>query len=142
MDALGIFDMAVSYCGNDIKFTELKEFLNLPDKEVFFNISNNIKEGNPEEILKYFSTLEEQGFDLQTFYNGITEHFRNLLIMKTTGNQNLLDESDLIKKKYNDNNRYEPKQNKHNEYYLIESNGNLGIYDNEGKICEAIKKTK
>jgi DNA polymerase-3 subunit gamma/tau len=99
-DALGIFDMAVSYCGNDIKFTELKEFLNLPDKEVFFNISKNIKESNPKEILKYFSTLEEQGFDLQTFYNGITEHFRNLLIMKTTGNQNLLDESDLIRKKY------------------------------------------
>jgi len=101
-DALGIFDMAVSYCGNDIKYSELKDFLNLPDKEVFFNISKYIKEDNPKEILKYFSTLEEQGFDLQTFYNGITEHFRNLLIMKTTNNQDLLDESDLIRKKYNE----------------------------------------
>jgi DNA polymerase-3 subunit gamma/tau len=99
-DALGIFDMAVSYCGNDIKFSELKEFLNLPDKEIFFNISKFISEGNSKEILNYFNKLEEQGFDLQTFYNGITEHFRNLLIMKTTGNQDLLDESDLIKKRY------------------------------------------
>ena len=101
-DALGIFDMAVSYCGNDIKYAELNDFLNLPDKEVFFNISKYIKEGNPKEILKYYSTLEEQGFDLQTFYNGVTEHFRNLLIIKTTNDHDLLDESDLIRKKYNE----------------------------------------
>lgn len=99
-DALGIFDMAVSYCGTNIKYSELKVFLNLPDKEIFFNISKYIHEGNPKEILCYFSKLEEQGFDLQTFYNGITEHFRNLLIIKTTDNEALLDESDLIKKRY------------------------------------------
>ncbi|MFC2093030.1 DNA polymerase III subunit gamma/tau [Bacteroidota bacterium] len=99
-DALGIFDMAVSYCGMDIKYSELKVFLNLPDKEIYFNISKYIHEGNPKEILNYFSKLEEQGFDLQTFYNGITEHFRNLLIIKTTDNEALLDESDLIKKRY------------------------------------------
>ncbi len=99
-DALGIFDMAVSYCGMDIQYPELKIFLNLPDKEIYFNISKYIHDSNPKEILSYFSKLEEQGFDLQTFYNGITEHFRNLLIIKTTGNEALLDESDLIKKRY------------------------------------------
>ena len=99
-DALGIFDMAVSYCGTDIKYSELKVFLNLPDKEIYFNISKFIHDGNPKEILCYFSKLDEQGFDLQTFYNGITEHFRNLLIIKTTDNEALLDESDLIKKRY------------------------------------------
>ena len=99
-DALGIFDMAVSYCGMNVKYPELKVFLNLPDKEIYFIISKYIHEGNPKEILNYSSKLEEQGFDLQTFYNGITEHFRNLLIMKTTGNEALLDESDLIKKRY------------------------------------------
>jgi|WetSurMetagenome_2_1015567.scaffolds.fasta_scaffold137619_2 DNA polymerase III subunit gamma/tau len=99
-DALGIFDMAVSYCGIDIKYKELKEFLNIPDKEVYFNVSKFICEGNSKEILGYLDELQEKGFNLQTFYNGIVEHFRNLLIVKTTENVNLLDESDIIKKKY------------------------------------------
>lgn len=66
----------------------------------------------------------------------------NKLFMKSTCKDGSSGDIEFIKKKYNDNNCYEPKQNKHNEYYLIEANGNLGIYDNEGKICEAIKKTK
>lgn len=99
-DALGVFDLAVSYCGNKIAFDELKEFLNLPGKEVYFKISDYIKNSDASSILKYFDELIELGFDLQTFFNGISEHFRNLLIMKTTKNPSLLDESDLIRKKY------------------------------------------
>lgn len=36
------------------------------------------------------------------------------------------------KTRYNDD-------NKHGEYYILETNGNLGLYDNEGKFDEAIK---
>ncbi|MBK8549978.1 MAG: DNA polymerase III subunit gamma/tau [Ignavibacteria bacterium] len=70
-DAQGIFDMAVSFCGDKIKYEELKNFLNIPDKEIYFNISKYISEGNAKEMLTYFSKLNEQGFDLQTFYSGI-----------------------------------------------------------------------
>lgn len=99
-DALGVFDLAVSYCGNKITFDELKEFLNLPGKEVYFKISDFIKNSDASSILKYFDELIDLGFDLQTFFNGISEHFRDLLIVKTTQNPSLLDESDLIRKKY------------------------------------------
>lgn len=99
-DAQGIFDMAVSFCGDKIKYDELKNFLNIPDKEVYFNITKYIREGNTKEILNYFNELLEQGFDLQTFYNGLTEHLRDILILNTTGKSDLLDESDSIKEKY------------------------------------------
>lgn len=99
-DALGIFDMAISFCGNKIKYDELKNFLNLPDKEIYFNVSGYIKNENPKELLNYINFLQDQGFDLQTFYSGLTEHFRNILVIKTTGKPDLLDESDFIKKKY------------------------------------------
>lgn len=99
-DAQGIFDMAVSFCGDKIKYDELKNFLNIPDKEVYFNITKHIREGNTKEILNYFNELLEQGFDLQTFYNGLTEHLRDILILNTTGKAELLDESDSIKEKY------------------------------------------
>lgn len=99
-DALGVFDMAVSFCGNNIKYKELKEFLNLPDKEVYFEVSKFIRECNVKEMLNYFYKLGERGFDQQTFYTGLIEHFRNLLVVKSTGNIDLLDEPDVMKKKY------------------------------------------
>jgi len=99
-DALGVFDMAVSYCGNEIKYSELKSFLNIPDKDIYFTISNNIKESDAGAMLNFFSDIQHQGIDLQTLFNGINEHFRNLLIIKTTKNETLLDESDVIRQRY------------------------------------------
>jgi len=99
-DAQGIFDMAVSYHGNKITYGELKEFLNIPDKEIYFNFSNFISEGNSKQILTFFNKLNEDGLDLQSFYNGLTRHFRDLLIVKTTGNPELLDEPETIKNEY------------------------------------------
>lgn len=99
-DAQGIFDMAVSFCGDKIVYKELKNFLNIPDKDIFFNFSKYIREGNAGEMLTYFGKLNEQGFDLQSFFQGITEHLRDLMIIKTTGNAGLLDESDSVKERY------------------------------------------
>jgi DNA polymerase III, subunits gamma and tau len=99
-DALGIFDMAVSFCGNNITFDELRGFLNLPDKEIYFEISNRVISSDAKGIIEYFEEVSSRGFDLMTFYNGVTEHFRNLLLVKTTGSPDLLDESEAVKSMY------------------------------------------
>jgi DNA polymerase-3 subunit gamma/tau len=99
-DALGVFDMAISFCGENIKYTELKEFLNLPDKDVYFKLSDYINKADSKSLVDYFNELISKGFDMQTFYTGLTEHFRNILILKSSGNIDLLDETDLIKKNY------------------------------------------
>ena len=99
-DAQGVFDMAVSFCGDKIKYEELKNFLNIPDKEIYFNISKFIREGNSKEMLRYFNELDDQGFDLQTFFNGVTAHLRDLMIVNSTGSTDLIDESDSIREKY------------------------------------------
>jgi len=49
-------------------------------------------------------------------------------------------DEEFIKKQIKGKTRYELKQNKHKEYYIIEANGNLGMYGNDGKFGEAIKK--
>ena len=99
-DSLGVFDMAVSYCGNKIKYEELKEFLNLPDNTIYFDTSKFIVTSDVKSIIAYFSELEESGLDIITYLNGITDHYRNLLIVKTTEKADLLDESDDTKKKF------------------------------------------
>jgi len=99
-DSLGIFDMAVSFCGDTVNFESLKEFLNLPDNSIYFDTSKFIVTSDIKNIIGYFSSLEENGLDIITYLVGITDHFRNLLIVKSTGNTDLLDESDDTKKKF------------------------------------------
>jgi DNA polymerase-3 subunit gamma/tau len=99
-DSLGIFDMAVSFCGENIEFKSLKEFLNLPDNTIYFNTSKFIITSDIKSIISYFNNLEENGLDIITYINGITDHYRNLLIVKSTENSDLLDESDDTKSKF------------------------------------------
>lgn len=138
-DAQGIFDMAVSFCGDNIKFDELNKFLNLPDKETFFKISDFIQEGNSKEIILYFNSLIDQGFDLQTFYNGLLEHLRNLLIIISTKNIELLNESDVIR------NRYMQSAEKYTEgqvlrllKILFESEGRFKFSGNQKLLMESM----
>lgn len=138
-DAQGIFDMAVSFCGDKIIYEELKNFLNIPDKEIFFNISKFIREGNVKDILTYFNELNEKGFDLQTFYQGITAHFRDLMIVKSTGKAELLDESDSVKEKYiNEVKGFSDEQISRLMKVLFEAESRFKYSSNQKILLEAI----
>jgi len=62
----------------------------------------------------------------------------NKLLMKTTfkGGSSMEDEIKTSKK--DGKTRYDD-DNEHGEYYILESNGNLGMYSADGKFDEAIK---
>ena len=138
-DAQGIFDMAVSYCGDKIKYEELKNFLNIPDKEIYFNISKFIRDGNAKEMLTYFGEMNEKGFDLQTFYHGITEHLRDIMIVKSTGNPELLDESDSVKEKYlNESKEFTDEQIARLMKILFEAENRFKYSSNQKILFESI----
>lgn len=138
-DSQGIFDMAVSFCGENIKFDELNKFLNLPDKETFFKISDYIQEGNSKQIISSFSSLVDQGFDLQTFFNGLLEHLRNLLIIVSTSNVELLNESDVIRSRYLETSKkYTEGQVLRLLKILFESEGRFKFSGNQKLLLESI----
>ncbi len=99
-DALGVFDSAVSYCGDKITIDDLVSFLNIPQKEIYFSIAEFVNSGDVKGALNYFNELNARGLDIQTFFNGLTEHFRDLLIIKSTSEEELIDEPDSIKEKF------------------------------------------
>lgn len=99
-DAQGLFDMSAAYCDNDITFEKLKLFFNLAESDVFFNISTLIKEKNCEGLLDYFDELMNKGYDMQTFLDSLTGHYRNLLMAVSTGSVDLIMESENVKQKY------------------------------------------
>jgi DNA polymerase-3 subunit gamma/tau len=99
-DALGVFDSAVSYCGNKITIAELLSFLNLPQKEIYFTVAEFIHNGDVKGALSFFNEQNARGLDIQTFFNGLTGHFRDLLIVRSTSDAELIDEPDSIKEKF------------------------------------------
>jgi len=102
-DAQGLFDMSAAYCDNEITFDKLKAFFNLAQSDVYFEISDLIKQKDAKGLLNYFDSLMDKGYDMQIFLDGLTEHYRNLLIACSTGSPELIIESEPVKQKYAEN---------------------------------------
>ena len=101
-DALGVFDFVVSYFGEKVTYKELKEFLNIPDKEMYFGITDIIKAGDTNKLLQIINEICETGIDLQILFNGMMEHLRDMMVTASTKSSDLINESDVIKKMYLD----------------------------------------
>lgn len=102
-DAQGLFDMSAAYCDNDISFDTLKSFFNLVDSDVYFRITELIKSENGSELLAYFDELLNKGYDMQSFLDGLTGHYRNLLVSAATNSAQLIIDSESAKQKYQSN---------------------------------------
>lgn len=99
-DAQGLFDMSAAYCDNNITFDKLKAFFNLAESDVYFNITDLIKSKDGKGVLNYFDELMSKGYDMQTFLDGLTEHYRNLMVTRSTGSADLIMEAETVKQKY------------------------------------------
>ncbi len=101
-DAQSIFDQVVAFCGMEIKYEDLSGALHLIDQEFFFRISGAIREQNVSEMFTMTSEVINQGYDLQECMSGLLEHFRNILSVKAGGTTKLIEGSEKIKQRYNE----------------------------------------
>jgi DNA polymerase-3 subunit gamma/tau len=99
-DALSIFDQIVSYAGNKITYKDVISNLNILDYDYYFRLTDDIVKGNVSQILLTFSELLSEGFDSHNFINGLSNHFRDLLVCKDEVTLQLLEVSAGIKEKY------------------------------------------
>jgi DNA polymerase-3 subunit gamma/tau len=99
-DALSTFDQIVSYSGDTLTYKNVIENLNILDYEYYFKVSEAILQANISELLLIFNEIIENGFDGQHFFTGLTEHLRNLLIIKDPATIQLLLAGPSLKEKY------------------------------------------
>jgi DNA polymerase III subunit gamma/tau len=99
-DAQSIFDQVVSLCGRDITHHQIVEALNVVDQEVYFRVTDLLKVKDTKGGLAIVEELMDNGHDIKEFLGGLTEHLRNLLIAKTTGSTDLIESSDVYRKRY------------------------------------------
>jgi DNA polymerase III subunit gamma/tau len=99
-DALSLFDQIVSFSEGKITYHKVIENLNVLDYEYYFRLTEYFLSGNVEDTLLLFDEVLAEGFDPHNFINGLSSHFRDLLVCKVEKTALLLEVGDSIKKRY------------------------------------------
>ncbi len=99
-DAQSIFDQVRSFCGTEIKTAELLKAFNVVDQEIYFGVSDFLKNHNAQNAIQLVDEIIKSGYDLREFISGLMEHLRNLLIVRLTESTQLIEVSDNYKKRY------------------------------------------
>ena len=99
-DAQSIFDQVVSLCGPQITMEKILEALNIVDQEIFFRVTDLVKAKDARGGIAIINEVIMRGYDIKEFLAGVSEHLRNILIVKTTGSAELVETSDVFKQRY------------------------------------------
>jgi DNA polymerase-3 subunit gamma/tau len=99
-DAQSLFDQVLALCGQEITTAKMVEALNMVDQEVYFRVTDLIKSGDVKGGLALVEDIMSKGHDLREFLAGLTEHFRNLLVAKSTGATDLIEAADVYRQRY------------------------------------------
>lgn len=81
-DAESLLDQIISFSDGSITTSSVAQILGIMPKEHFFELDVAGKEGNLAKAFEISHQLFFQGKDLQHFVENLTEHFRNLLLVK------------------------------------------------------------
>jgi len=99
-DALTIFDQTVAFCGTDVKYAEVLKNLNVISYDYSFDLVDAFLAGNYGTALLKFDEILSKGFNALHFVASLSSHFRDLLVTKNGGLDNLLELSDSLRKRY------------------------------------------
>ncbi len=99
-DALSIFDQMVSFTGGNITYEQVAKNLNVLSTEYYFQLVDYFLEGNVQSSLLLLNEVLNKGFDGGNFINGMASHLRNLLVSQDEVTLPLLEMSDKMRGKY------------------------------------------
>lgn len=85
-DALSILDKIISFCGKEIKDSQIQTVLGLADQEIMEDFIQGVAESNAEKVLQLIAKMLDQGQDIIIFYFELLSYFRNLLLVKSVKN--------------------------------------------------------
>lgn len=93
-DALSLLDQCISFSDGVVKYEDAIQILGIVNLDIIFEIVDNIIHKDIEEILKSINILIQDGRDVNQFIKDIINHFRDLMIIKTSKNLSNLVEID------------------------------------------------
>ncbi len=83
-DAISTLDQLSSYTGSVIRAADVMAMLGMVDSGLLFRIADIIKDMDAAASLHFVNEIVEAGWDLRQFSKDMTEHFRDLFVIKNT----------------------------------------------------------
>ena len=99
-DALSIFDQVASFCGGHITYQQTIQNLNVLDEDYYFRLTDYFLEGKITECMLTLNEILSKGFEGQYFITGLASHFRNLLVSQDAQTTDLIEASNEVRARY------------------------------------------
>lgn len=84
-DALSILDQISAFSRQGIKAEDVYSMLGLVETELLFELTDAVAQKNCTAALKILDRIIDKGKDIKQLVKDVTEHFRNLMIIKVGG---------------------------------------------------------
>lgn len=101
-DSQSIFDKVIAFCGKDITISAARNALSVIDDDLFFDITTAIYHRDAKKMFEIVSVVTGGGFSVHECFNGLIEHFRNILLVQSTGKTDLLEVAEQYKVRYSE----------------------------------------
>jgi DNA polymerase III subunit gamma/tau len=90
-DAQSAFDQVISFAGETIKKEDVELALGVTGADILIRVVDGIATNQPKEALAVVDDLVMRGHDLRNFCRDLLSHFRDLLVAKVSGSDELLE---------------------------------------------------
>lgn len=99
-DALSLFDTLVNFGQGRLSHEVALDQLNVLDYDIYFRLTDLMQTGDHAEALLLLNGVIERGFDGLSFLTGLIEHLRNLLVGRQAKTFALLEVSQSVRRRY------------------------------------------
>jgi DNA polymerase-3 subunit gamma/tau len=90
-DAQSALDQVISFAGDKIKKEDVETALGIAGADTLKRIIDSIGDNKPAEAIAAIDDIVMRGHDLRNFCRDLLAHFRDLLVTKVSGNEELLE---------------------------------------------------
>jgi DNA polymerase-3 subunit gamma/tau len=90
-DAQSAFDQVISFAGNKISKEDVELALGVAGADILTRVINGIAENRAAEAIAVIDEVVMRGHDLRNFCRDLLAHFRDLLVTKAAGSEELLE---------------------------------------------------
>jgi DNA polymerase-3 subunit gamma/tau len=90
-DAQSALDQVISFAGDKIAKADVEMALGVAGADILKRIIDSIAANKPAEALAAIDDIVMRGHDLRNFCRDLLAHFRDLLVTKVSGNEELLE---------------------------------------------------
>jgi DNA polymerase-3 subunit gamma/tau len=90
-DAQSALDQVISFAGEKISKEDVEMALGVAGADILTRIMDSIASNKPAEVIAVIDDVVMRGHDLRNFCRDLLAHFRDLLVTKVAGNEELLE---------------------------------------------------